>query len=140
MEKKRTVGVIVFGIIGISIGLAAILIHVIINQNSSSWSLSPFSLPYLIAAINFIVSGISMLKLRNWGRILFLWLMIIYALFGLFGALFLYIFYPPFYDRSYESKMTIRSISVGFYFAVFLLPSITSIYYFTRHKVKEQFR
>lgn len=140
MEKKRPVGVIVFGIIGIIIGSAVLFYLSMLEINPEIRSRNFLFPLHLTVGISFIVSGIAMFKLRNWGRILFLWLMIIYSLFGLVIAFVFYILsYRPYDPQMYRFVYEF-GLPVGIYVAFFLLPSVTSIYYFTRHKVKEQFR
>jgi len=119
MEKKRSIGVTIFGIIELIIGaLVTIdLFWVLFGSDSAKYLFAMLNLPFLI----FIWLGVGMLKLKPWARkaniralfallAILLLLLILFSL-GVFSgnliarlipllliaALFCAIFYPPIY-------------------------------------------
>ncbi len=79
MNKKISTGIIVIGISGIILGFLKILGGIALTFFTSSWSTSSTSPAAIISAITAIVVGISILysgifilKLKNWARILFI--------------------------------------------------------------------
>ena len=126
MKKKRSVGVTAFGIIGIILSLSFL-----INFNMGS----------LIWTICFLFLYFYLLKLKNWAR---LWLIIINGvpvvisiiinilfLFSLSGSKIAILFKNAFPKNTILAL--IITIIVHFYLLGFLI-------FFTRSKVKEQFR
>jgi len=129
--RKRPVGVVVFGIIAIIIG--SIIFYSIIPLTKFTYPFYLHSLPYFIVAILFILSGVGILKLKNWARILFFLLMIIWSFFGLQASRYMQVYYLI-YRKSHSLGPIIGWV------VYFLLPSLAAFYYFTRPKVKEQFK
>ena len=131
--KKRSKGVIFFGVLSSLIG--AMLLASYFGGGFSLFDLDSFNLLRLTATIGFILSGLFILNLKNWARILFLVLMGVNMFGGLYGT---YFGFP----------LTVVPVSgngfLNVYFPTFLigsfLPFMISIYFFTRPKVKEQFR
>jgi len=143
MEKKRSAGVIVFGIIGIIIGLVILywfvhmlrisILYTFHRPNILSRLLTLFF--FSTTGISFVVCGISILKLKNWARILIMPLMVIYSILGSYITYAWIILQYP--DDPILFKFV---LPVGSYLVFFLAPLIISIYFFTRSKVKEQFK
>ncbi len=146
MEKKRSLGIIICGLLAIIIGLLE-LYGCLEFYNWSSLDKELLQLDslklvtFIIIAISFLVSGIFILKLRNWARILFMILMVYWVIFGL-----LKLFIPHIIDKILLPS-TVEVVYKYFelsdlliYFIWYGLPAIGSIYFLTRPKVKEQFK
>ncbi|MFH0854756.1 MAG: hypothetical protein V1891_04695 [bacterium] len=79
MNKKISGGIIIIGISGIILGFLKILGGIALTIFTSSWPTSSTSPAAIISAITAIIVGISILfsgifilKLKNWARILFI--------------------------------------------------------------------
>ena len=141
MVKKRSVGVTIFGTIITTFGGLPILAYIIsvilcgtMNKAIDIWawrnnSISRTLSTYL-TCIAFFIIGLGVLKLKNWSRILLIILMsmnIVAAVAGLCLAI----------TNVFNKSLTIPEI--GFKF-ISLLICVFVIFFFTRPKVKEQFR
>lgn len=136
MEKKRPVGVTVFGIAGIIYGsliLLGILFYMGYIGSIPSYMVS-YVLILIFFGIGFAVSAIYILKLINLARLVFICLMIFYLLAGVFPAYALII--VELADVGILAGLFLMAV----YLLFFLLPSVASIVFFTRPKVKEQFK
>ena len=120
MEKRRSVGVTVFGWLYIVLGVFGVLAF--FQRNSLIVFSAPLSL----------LSGIGLLKLKEWARILTIILTIV-------GVLFRAIIYlrSILLDAMPLNEALIFIIEWNF---LTWIIAIIIIYFFTRPKVKEQFR
>ena len=131
MEKKRSVGVFVCGIIAIVISLYLLYAYITLSDMPPPDRIS-LIMPGIIA-ISFFISGIFILRLKNWARILFMIQMVYYVFVGLRGVTYILSIEKIF-------KGHISQMSWLAWLLLFFLPSVSSIYYLTRPKVKEQFK
>lgn len=119
MEKKRSVGVIIFGLLFIICTLPNILIRFI--------RLGSISLPYLITPLISVVTGIGILLLKEWGRKLALISAIVVVVVS--SAMF---FINPEIIFKNTHNLLINIYLLTYFGLVW--------YFFTRYKVKEQFK
>lgn len=119
MKKKRSVGVTIFGIFAIMFSFAYLTE---IQRLSKVIDLKIV----VIMGISFLVFGIFILKLKNWARILFL--------FVIGGQSLIYVSW----GFAHGANKGFLEYFVMLIVAVFLF--LVSLYYFTRPKVKEQFK
>ena len=134
MEKKRSRGVVFFGVISEFYGGLLLLVGYS-GDVYRQFNPDKLSLIRTVVAVGFIVSGLFLLRLKNWARICFLTLMGLNMIAGLYRIYFggiLTVISSPGED----------SLSAYFSnFAVFsIVPFIITLYFFTRPKVKEQFQ
>ena len=132
MEKKRPIGVTVFGIIGM-VFYAFIFLLAAFGSflGNASLSDSVFAFISLLFGISLVISGIFIIMLRRWARILFIFQM---CLIGTLAGLWLII---AIITKQIDNSLIFFLTFVIFF--LFLLP-ICCIYYLTRPKVKEQFK
>jgi len=125
MEKKRSIGVTIFGYLTLicAVWWISNIIRIIVTQGEvESYESMPF---YLIGAIINIALSVGILKLKNWARLIFLWLFGIGSIGMFLGGLWM---------GGDNLLLVILSSSI------FLLPGALFIYFFTRPKVREQFK
>ncbi|MCX5705399.1 MAG: hypothetical protein NTZ92_05030 [Candidatus Omnitrophica bacterium] len=159
MEKKRSIGVTIFGILLILGALFQFSAGFVLN----SYKVLFQPLPGIIIIIRFfvamimlaavLVSGIGIFFLKN----IFRRIILIAALYSLYtylieGPLFCFRNFPKFIDQQvieYSSKMsdiplsvlsTVLWSSTIIFWAIDFGFAIALIYFFTRPKVKEQFK
>jgi hypothetical protein len=133
MDKVMSKGVRFFGIVSLLFG--AILLAGYFGGGYSLFDFGMFNLIRLIATIGFILSGLFILKLKNWARITFLILMGFNMLAGLYGVYF----GCPLTVIPGKGDVFLR-VYLPTFGVLSFLPFIISFYYFTRPKVKEQFK
>lgn len=140
MEKKRSLGVTIFGFLVV---LPSLLFWIsqfreLIERDMGIGGDKEFWLEYIYAGIFgifisafFILLCIGILRLKNWARLIYLcYVWIIQLTF----AIFLFGF-------SYNDILNTRSpLGVKISSAIFLVYTILPIIFFTRPKVKEQFK
>jgi len=117
MEKKRSVGVTIFGIFALLFSFAYI-IEIYVSRLLQARLC-------LIMGISFLISGIFLFSLRNWACILFL--------FATGAQSVIYIIF-----NFNNQSMTIFERIPGFLIAT--SPFLISLFFFTRPKVREQFK
>ncbi len=136
MAKKRSVGVTVFGIVAIIISVLHVLPCILILTTTYQIRLGDIILVISIALIGFAFgfSGIFLLRLKNWARILFMFQMVYLAV--------ILIAFRPFCFLMWLMKSGIEDClkSLFAWLVCLVLPCSIFIYFFTRPKVKEQFR
>ena len=127
MEKKRPVGVTFYSVISMvfyGLGFLAFALGGLL-QAKSIWELL-LVLFLFVCSISIMISGIFIIQLKNWARILFLLQMGLICMIGLL---------------SFRRELFTGSIGNDFWFFSLLtiLPA-SAIFYLTRYKVKEQFK
>jgi hypothetical protein len=133
MVKKRSAGVTIVGVYAIIISFFLLYIYISVILLPSVNFIAP--LMNIIIAISIGMSGIFILRLKNWARILFIFQMIYWVIIGMRGvhALFILDFSGIGKGNNYPNAW------IGF--GIFsLLPAIIIIYFFTRPRVIEQFK
>lgn len=123
MEKKRSVGIVIIGGIAILFGLLFLKLYHFLCYNKIFG---------LIFVSSLFVSGIFVLKLKNWARILLIAQMVCVAIAGL-----KLIWYAYEMRGVVLSAMSLIGILFGLLFL--LLPSFLSIFYLARPRVKALF-
>lgn len=147
IEKKRSWGVTAVGIFIIIISILAIPVQFpyfittfqqpiekeikVDTEISTTLSLGTremriAAMRRIVYAIVFLISGIGIIKRKNWGRLLFMTMIAIIFLLNLVDI----ILHRPILDK------IISSIRI---YSLLLFITVTSLFYFTRPKVKEQF-
>lgn len=145
MEKKRSVGVTIFASFYIIVGLSMAgwtiswFVHPIIENGSTSLAGFIIGLTLIIIPSVIVIGNIAVLFLKEWGRkvhLFFVWL--------LTGLI---IFYSCMFagaelcSKSMNKKPPILVILLALVVILaFLIPVISSVIFFTRPKVKEQFK
>jgi len=126
MDKKRSVGVTIFGWLYILLSICGFitLIAAILE-----WQGMLYIFAMLGQILLFLSMGIGLLKLREWARKLVVYLNIIVVLLFITRTLWLYVFTP-------ESPLFPIGIRAIFTIAPILL---LIIYFFTRPKIKALF-
>jgi len=137
MEKKRSRGVIILGVcllICVIPGLAAAFIGAISGSVPGSILLDiAMRIPVILSPIIFLLTGIGVLMLKNWARLLVLFLspILSYVAIG-FGSILVEVFLPT-------SKLSAKVIS-AIIIPGMIIMFLCILYYLTRPKVKEQFK
>lgn len=116
MEKKRSVGVTMLGILIILVGLGNLLL--LFTRGYSSMRIGG-----ILFNMYLIISGISILQLKNWARISIL---VISSLFALLSIISIVLFLN-------------KDGLLVFLFTLVLLTCVIVPLFFTRHNIKEQF-
>lgn len=133
MGKKRSVGVTILGVIGIVIGLwhsIRVVGIVLLSPKGFFANLSTMSTG-LIIAISFIISAVAILQLKHWAPKLFLSTAVVCSL---LISYFLAILSLP------VTLITLLTYFVIYWLIFSFLPLLLLFIYFTRPKVKEQFK
>lgn len=141
MDKKRSIGVTIFGIIVtlfgglpivgllilflVSIGKDDIVKILTLKNDSISQTLFLF-----LAYLFFLISGIGILKLKNWARVILITLISINFIASLIGLCFSII-------KALKGNINLFYIISAF---ISLLIFVFVVYFFTRPKVKGQFK
>lgn len=136
MQKKRSAGLTIctriIAISSIAYGLLGFYLISRFIMATLKWGLRPnfgMNILYLILALLSILSGISLFRLRNWGRILFIAFLIFNVVCLAIRCYYIHLErIRGFYKNSY------LGVSLTMVF-LFLL-----IFFFSRPRVKEQFR
>lgn len=131
MTGKRSIGVTLFGVSAIVLGLLTLLSEVmeLIDVQDADYIGNSFYVVFLtqiLYAFTLILSGIFILKLRNWARILFLLFMGLRLFQGMAGL--------------YSNRHSFLAVMLPLFLVFNLLLFIISLYFFTRPKVKTQFK
>jgi hypothetical protein len=129
MEKKRLVGVTVFGIVSLLVST-----YLLFFMPIPLYGVPRFIRPLLnfSICIGYIIIVINLLRLKDWARKLYLFFQILCLI---SASVLLYVFLV----LSWGS-LDIKSLLVSIVFLLLYGYLIGSMYYFTRPKVKEQFR
>jgi hypothetical protein len=132
MEKKMSAGIAAVGIYAIIISFFLLYVYISLMLLPSGKFL--VLLIPIIIAISIGLSGIFILRLKNWARILLMFQMVYWIFIGIRGVHVLFILSSSGIGKgsNYPNAWT----GFGIFF---LLPAIIVIYFFTRPKVKEQF-
>lgn len=148
--KKRSVGVTVLGVVILLYSFFNLvhdinfLLFVLIKRPCGSHCVSFFSPRFLLAhseilvLLCFFIASIGILRVKKWGRILVLYTSILLLLYNIKH------FRMCFYMLNETNVWFLRLLLILFIVIVFgallfALP-VLSLYFFTRSKVKEQFR
>jgi len=140
MKEKRSKGVTIFGWLGI-LGSATLLHNLFtIDKRITAWEVRHYVLPesYSIivksygafSVVAYLIAGISLLKLLKWARVYNIALAIIGSIYSA-GLLLIYTA-PHIYSQNPHAIIFALSLN--------LLVLGLIIYFFTRPKVKEQFK
>lgn len=133
---KRSIGITVFGIAGIIYG--SLILLGILCYKGYIGSIPSYMMSIILIltffGISFVISAIYILRLRNLARFVFICLMIFYLLAGVLPAYVLIIM------ELADVGIFAASFLIAVYLLFFLLPSLASIVFFTRPKIKEQFK
>lgn len=151
MNKKRSIGVTIFAWLYLSNVLICILVILTTRSRSLAWQeetqiLLPggyYMLAQSQAIINSIVcliSGIGLLKLLKWARGFIVIVTIIHYFYGI-ALYFLYTrtYIIPAFAKA-NRQMVFSGVITGIVWILGLLWVVFVVYYFTRPKVKEQFK
>jgi len=145
MEKKISTGVILFAWLYLLSGLGCIAGIIVLKSKLAAYpGLYPSSYYYVaqfhnvIGSILYLVAGIGLLKLLKWAR---MFTIVINILFSIFSSITFFIYTRPYlipyFMRLNRNKSALlTNIGQIMVYAWLLLV----IYYFTRPKVKEQFK
>ena len=118
MEKKRSVGVTIFGWLYIVLAVLSFLPAI---GGILEWQGWFYVISLFIEGALFLIIGVNILRLKNWVRIFLIWLNFILMGYFIIGTFF------------WEPRLLMGIVS--------LCPILLGINYFlTRPKVKEQFR
>ena len=132
MEKKRSVGVAVFGYLGIILGIFSLITGIFSGAKSPHYSGGiPSGLVMIFLSIN-------LLRLRNWSRILLLILNCLEFIILTIGSLFVLFFISWEYLKTLEPQFPIFALI--FFTCFLIIYNLSFLIYFTRPKVKEQFK
>lgn len=121
MEEKRSIGVIIYSVIGFLIGIYSTYI-----VSSSNFS------PYWFIGPAFTILSVSTFIMRKWVRIAIIALSIFYILLNIFDIIEPMIKY-------HSSMDPFTYVFLYLLFPVLFL-SVYSLFYLTRPKVKKQFK
>jgi len=148
MEKKRSKGVTIFAWFYISGSFISIYSILILKSKLTSYQETHFILPdsyyyvvqghSIIFAIAGLIIGIGLLKLLKWARLL----SIIIIIADFICSIIFYLLYTQPYIISYSIK-TNRPVVIFYLLFVNIINLLYTgmvIYFFTRPKVKEQFK
>lgn len=126
MEKKRSVGITMVGIISIALGSlwAFIGLAMVVGMKGTTMSIFFASLLMFFYPMSLAISGSFILKLKDWARKLFCLLMI---LMGIGSVYFLW-------------DIASRWKYINPFPIIFLISAIFLFSFFIRPKVKEQFK
>jgi cbb3-type cytochrome oxidase subunit 3 len=132
MEKEKPFWVIMISLVLIAYSVFN-LFRLVLLIKVHGLPTPPFPYPGIkfIWMIIILASGICLLKLLEWARILILFLLSTKILFGLIGVV--RVFGSKEYDASLRLQYSLQT-------AIFLIVSLSMLYYLTRPKVKEQFK
>ena len=124
----------IFGIISILIGLLPTTI--LIQNIISGWlGLELYTLYLLVTSAGFIISGIFILKLKNWARILFLILLGFHIPLGLSGL----ICFGPLTIIP-KPGVNIPLIYAIVTLIIVVIPFSISLFFLTRKEIREKFK
>lgn len=130
MEGKRpSIGVRVFVVGSILTGLLVSVAP--LSEFLIAYELNIYIVLVLSTALLFVIAGVGMLKLKNWGRMLFLSLLGSNMLFGVQGVYF---------GVPLTVVPGVEGVYLPAFLALSLLPFAAAVLYFTRSKVRHQFR
>ena len=132
--KGNINGVTMFGTIIVMIGTFLLFYHIFIIDRFNH-IFHPAELLYFSVYVILDVTGIFIIRRKNRARILFLCLIWAWFIFISY-IVYLIIRYHPF---MLPKRWHLKDILFG-YFSFGILPFLISIYFFTRPKVKEQFK
>ena len=128
MEKKRSVGVTIFSVIMIIAGIVLIF-----ATYSVPLIIESFMPTAMLSLCIIIIVGIYILKRKNWARILVLWVTSLWVIVGLLTT------YSSIFKTAMPGSKLVVNIVADFLIWHFL-PFVTTFYFFTRPKVREQFK
>ncbi len=107
------------------------------NLNYKYWM--EIRIDALIATINslaFILSGIGLLLFKKWGRFLIMLLVLIL----IFNGIYEFFTEIPQYSSHFNAKRQFEQLYAFFCCSLQIIFSLATLYFFTRPKVKEQFK
>jgi len=143
MEKKRSVGVTRMGIIMLLYALLLLLGVTIMIQPIRPWSAGILAGAILLGII-YLVSSIGILATRNWGRVLAVYLsaflllpIVIITIWILVSIISGYVERGGGGPGSEVIAFPMLALTISL---PFILPPLMFFYFFTRPKVKEQFK
>jgi len=131
MEKKRSNGVSLFASFALIWGL--ILIPTIVRE--IMFSIGVYAIFLLVGSLSLICAGVFMFRLKNWARLLFLIIMTINAFMGLQG-----VYFGSPLTIATQPGVETKSFYLNTFLIISLFPLALSLFYFTRKKVKDQFK
>jgi len=135
MENKRLIGIKVCGITALLFSLFFLFVcFPLAGFPKIDWEVTGIN---LIIAMSFGISGIFLIRLKNWARILFLLQMACWAILVFMAV-------RSFHTRGVSSKIK-ETIEINskiwlWWFALGFLPAFLSGYFLTRPKVREEFK
>lgn len=149
--KKRSIGVIIIGVICIlySIGIIALRLqrYIIAIKNAPKPQLILFLLLMILLDIGFLIGGVGILRLKIWARKLVLWITSLEIPISVMGGMGIAKGVKILANSGHPAYQKLKDISLSDLTIVFLLSSalpliifyLVIIYFLTRPKVKEQF-
>ena len=134
MEKKRSVGLIIFGILAL---ITPILLHfgilLLFFRAITLFKLNPLGfILNRLYMLSWLIAGVGILALKIWARKL----VIALSLIGILGTVFvMWIIFPLILEEkaTIELMGILHCLAVSLYYLIFT-------FYFTRNKVKDQFK
>ena len=125
-EKKNFIGIKILAILFILCGLP----YSLLIRNEGYFFL-------IIIPLLYLVSGVGVLRLKNWARLLLLWINIPFNLFFLIFCFSICLLFPL---PEAMTSATIWGIFLLSSAILLILLTIINQIYFTRSKIKEQFK
>jgi hypothetical protein len=130
MEKKRSVGVTVFGILFIVQSIIILILAVIEYLVTASYGATAFPVARLIYIILLLLVGLGLLGLKSWAEKLILFIIVP-----------LFVIALPYFQFIKLKGLDTPKINLArFIEAIRILYGMLLLYFFTRPKVKEQFK
>lgn len=128
MEKKRPLGVIIFAILFILVPLSVVIEFIKEVPSYGFRELVPTYFGPFILSVFLIVLSIGIFKLKEWARAICVWGSILFFIWG--WSCFLVGWNP----------LKVMGLGELFYIIYPTIIGIPTLFYFTRPKVKEQFK
>lgn len=129
MDKKRSIGVTVFSVLSIIIGLAVLTFNIRVLASRPIGSMVILACLFGLACI---ISGIFLIRLKAWARNLFLVSMLIWSFLGAYSLTGR--FAAP------GRKLFIDFSDLVIVSIFFILPAVLSFYFFSCPEVRKQFK
>lgn len=146
MEKKRSIGVTIFALLSFLGFLGGISNFLTLKNRLIEYEATHFILPHsyyyvvhtyeIISMILCLIAGIGLWKLLRWARIFYIATSILFFIYGIiFHLLYTHLYTIPYFIKTNKPVYFFYII-----YAISFLWLLIVIYFFTRPKVKGQFR
>ena len=143
MEKKRSVGIMICGVIMLFYSLYLLRNSTMAFFNFKNLPLfyrvrmvmRPVCLITLLPGLIYLIASVGILRMKNWSRLLIIYFSILLLLLIFYVAISII---PGIIRRDFEGPAAIGLLPLVL--IIPLLPSLLFLIFFTRPKVKEQFK